>query len=345
MGSKSFYRGQTAENEVRELRDRGYRVEYIDQELSDAGLYTACDCFVHPFRGEGFGLPIVEAMACGLPVIVTGAGPALDYANEETAYLIPAERGRFAECRVGEIETIGRPWLFEPDVDLLVELLKRLAGDRAEARAKGMAASAHIREHSTWDHTAADAEQRLLALAEKTDRPSTGDRVALGGCVPVQSVQGEGKEISRKAAKNAPDNRTACHVGAEFAFDQAAISSKDTPCSFPADSSSWRSPVASLRFFVKRPKGSFTMIGRDEQENLPRCLGSVAGLFDEIVVVDTGSNDRTREIAGEFGARVFDFVWVDCHRAAHGLHRSGAARQETRSRRQDPTARAGRAPG
>ena len=44
---------------------------------------------------------------------------------------------------------------------------------------------------------------------------------------------------------------------------------------------------------------------------MPHCLGSVAGLFDEIVVVNTGSTDRTREIAREFGARVFDFVWVN----------------------------------
>ena len=42
----------------------------------------------------------------------------------------------------------------------------------------------------------------------------------------------------------------------------------------------------------------------------------MAGLFDEIVVVDTGSTDRTREIAREFGARVFDFVWVDDFAAA-----------------------------
>ena len=118
MGSQSFYRGQTAEAQVAELRERGYPVEYIDRDLTEsemAGLYAACDCLVHPFRGEGFGLPVVEAMACGLPVIVTGAGPALDYATDETAFLIPARRGQFAECRVGELETIGRPWLFEPD--------------------------------------------------------------------------------------------------------------------------------------------------------------------------------------------------------------------------------------
>ncbi len=58
------------------------------------------------------------------------------------------------------------------------------------------------------------------------------------------------------------------------------------------------------------------MIVRDEEANISKCLSSVAGLFDEIVVVDTGSQDRTREIAAEFGARVFDFVWVDDFAAA-----------------------------
>jgi glycosyltransferase involved in cell wall biosynthesis len=67
---------------------------------------------------------------------------------------------------------------------------------------------------------------------------------------------------------------------------------------------------------VSRARVSLTMIVRDEQDNLPHCLGSVAGLFDEIVIVDTGSTDRTVEIAREFGARVFDFVWVDDFAAA-----------------------------
>ncbi len=104
MGTKSFYQGQTAEATVAEHRARGYPIEYHDRALNDqemAGLYAACDCLAHPYRGEGFALPVVEAMACGLPAIVTGAGPALDYASEATAFLVPARRAEFRENRVG----------------------------------------------------------------------------------------------------------------------------------------------------------------------------------------------------------------------------------------------------
>ena len=62
---------------------------------------------------------------------------------------------------------------------------------------------------------------------------------------------------------------------------------------------------------MRKATTSLTMIVRDEERNLPACLASIRGLFNEIVVVDTGSTDRTREIAREFGARVFDFVWVN----------------------------------
>lgn len=65
-----------------------------------------------------------------------------------------------------------------------------------------------------------------------------------------------------------------------------------------------------------RPKVSLTMIVRDEEANLPHCLGSARGLFDEIVVVDTGSTDRTVEIARSHGAEVFHFPWVGDFAAA-----------------------------
>jgi glycosyltransferase involved in cell wall biosynthesis len=69
----------------------------------------------------------------------------------------------------------------------------------------------------------------------------------------------------------------------------------------------------------RKARVSLTMIVRNEEQNLPRCLDSVRGLFDEIVVVDTGSTDRTKEIAAEFGARVVDFPWIDDFSAARNV--------------------------
>ncbi len=59
----------------------------------------------------------------------------------------------------------------------------------------------------------------------------------------------------------------------------------------------------------KRPTLSLAMIVKDEENYLAQCLESVKNLVDEIVIVDTGSQDRTREVAKVFGARVFDFPW------------------------------------
>jgi glycosyltransferase involved in cell wall biosynthesis len=71
----------------------------------------------------------------------------------------------------------------------------------------------------------------------------------------------------------------------------------------------------------ERPKARVTlaMIVRNEEDNLPLCLRSVQNLFDEIVIVDTGSTDRTRQIALEFGARVIEFTWIDDFAAARNV--------------------------
>lgn len=61
---------------------------------------------------------------------------------------------------------------------------------------------------------------------------------------------------------------------------------------------------------------SLCMIVKNEEEALPRCLKSVEGLVDEIVVVDTGSTDRTIDIARSLGAVVYEYKWQDDFSAA-----------------------------
>jgi len=58
-------------------------------------------------------------------------------------------------------------------------------------------------------------------------------------------------------------------------------------------------------------KLSATLIIKNEEESLPRCLDSIKDLVDEIVVVDTGSVDKSIEIAKSYGAKVFEHPWQD----------------------------------
>ena len=58
------------------------------------------------------------------------------------------------------------------------------------------------------------------------------------------------------------------------------------------------------------------MIVRNEERFLEGCLESIKDVVDEIVIVDTGSTDRSKEIAARYGARVFDFPWSDDFAAA-----------------------------
>ena len=56
---------------------------------------------------------------------------------------------------------------------------------------------------------------------------------------------------------------------------------------------------------------SLCMIVKNEEKVLDRCLASIFDLMDEIIIVYTGSTDRTKEIAGKYTGRIYDFAWCD----------------------------------
>lgn len=70
---------------------------------------------------------------------------------------------------------------------------------------------------------------------------------------------------------------------------------------------------------------SLCMIVKDEADILHRCLTSVADLMDEIIIVDTGSTDNTKEIAAEFTDQIYDFVWQEDFSAARNFAFSKAS--------------------
>lgn len=168
-GADTVYRNRNADERIRTLACESSMpaIELITDDLSPeeiAALYRACDALVHPYRGEGFGLPIAEAMACALPVVVTDHGAARDFCDADTAFLLPATvvpvplEGGLPASRTGY-------WWAEPDTVALRDLLRRVVADPVGARALGARARARVTEQLRWDVAARAVAERLAALA------------------------------------------------------------------------------------------------------------------------------------------------------------------------------------
>lgn len=71
-----------------------------------------------------------------------------------------------------------------------------------------------------------------------------------------------------------------------------------------------------MRKYKKHPTLSICMITKNEEENLAACLEGVKEFADEIIIADTGSNDKTLSIARSYGAKVYNYMWTDDFSAA-----------------------------
>lgn len=113
-------------------------------------LYQSADCFVLPTRAEGWGLTILESMACGVPAIVTRYSAPLDYLTEDNGYLLNVARMVDARDNLFGIEC-GR-WA-EPDIGHLRFLMRHAFEHRDEVREKGQCARQDALRF-TWKNSA-----------------------------------------------------------------------------------------------------------------------------------------------------------------------------------------------
>jgi glycosyltransferase involved in cell wall biosynthesis len=132
-------------------------------EDSLVDLYNKCDAFVLPTRAEAWGLPLTEAMACELPVIVTEYSAPLDYLDRRCAYLIPVEKmvPVHDPCFFPAGKDLG-DWA-QPDLQELRKLMRHVFENPAEAKAKGRLARTEVCNRWTWDHAVTIAQSLVSA--------------------------------------------------------------------------------------------------------------------------------------------------------------------------------------
>jgi GT2 family glycosyltransferase/glycosyltransferase involved in cell wall biosynthesis len=158
-------------------RSGGAPIDYI-AEFTDKrdliGLYKSSDAFVSAHRGEGFGMKILDAMACGLPVITPLFGGPTAYCNPDNCFPVAFSLAPMRECLDSRSLSItNQPLWAEPSVTSLAEHMRTVYEQRESAAALGARGRASVLDRFSWDRTAArlvDITNELRARRPKVPR-------------------------------------------------------------------------------------------------------------------------------------------------------------------------------
>jgi glycosyltransferase involved in cell wall biosynthesis len=107
------------------------------------------DCLVSPSRGEGFGLPILQAMAVGTPVVATACTGVLDFLSEQTGWQVPVAGYEAVGCMDNIPQFRGRLWA-RIDPEILGKQMRAVLNDPVMASVKSRNAANLVKKHFSY---------------------------------------------------------------------------------------------------------------------------------------------------------------------------------------------------
>ena len=169
-GYSSYYAGQSlVESALNGAPRVASRTVVRREHLTPAQLgelYGSADCLVHPYRSEGFALPVLESMSSGLPVVVTRDGAADDFCGDGEATRIDSTLTVSDTPYVGDILTADYPYHREPSASHLSSIIKQLVDCEIDVEPLRRAAFARASEYQ-WERVGAVAGRSLVALVAR----------------------------------------------------------------------------------------------------------------------------------------------------------------------------------
>jgi glycosyltransferase involved in cell wall biosynthesis len=126
-----------------------------------ATLYRSANCLISAGRGEGWDLPLMEAMACGLPTIATDWGGHTGFVDGTISYPLRV-RGTIPAVSLCPYYD-GFEWA-DPDAQDLGEHMRYIVANQEEAAALGLRAAEVVRSRWTWQNTAAEIAGQLQRI-------------------------------------------------------------------------------------------------------------------------------------------------------------------------------------
>lgn len=152
---------------AREARPEAPPMTVLKTSMSNselAELIRTSDLLVAPSRGEGFGLPLAEAILLDVPVVVTAYGGQLDFCNEQTAWLVKFHMAP----SLAHVSTAGALWA-EPDLASLGRQMHSALSDKAASKSKVARGQALLKTHFKWSDVARRVAQALQSRLETVD--------------------------------------------------------------------------------------------------------------------------------------------------------------------------------
>lgn len=114
-----------------------------------ARLYASADCFVLPTKGESWGLPLIESLACGTPVITTNFGGSLEFVDKDIGWLIDVEKMETPDDGMFFKPYKDNEWAV-PSKTHLRELMRHAFEHEEECKKKGFAGYEKMDSQFTW---------------------------------------------------------------------------------------------------------------------------------------------------------------------------------------------------